>query len=59
VVAETDEGEMLVTKRSFGAKRGAKDKHRQNIFQDRCHVQGKLCSLIIDNESYSNVSSTA
>ena len=31
---------------------------RDNIFHTRCHVQNKVCSVIIDGESCTNVAST-
>ena len=30
----------------------------ENIFHTRCHVQNKVCSVIIDGGSCTNVSST-
>jgi len=34
------------------------DQQKENIFHMRCHVQKKVCSLIINSESCSNVAST-
>ncbi|RDY05369.1 hypothetical protein CR513_10808, partial [Mucuna pruriens] len=34
------------------------DSHGENIFHSRCHVTGKLCSIIIDGGSYINVASS-
>jgi hypothetical protein len=34
------------------------DQQRKNIFHIRCYVQNKVCSLIIDSGSYTNMSST-
>ena len=31
---------------------------RDNIFHTRCHVQNKLCSVIVDGGSCTNVAST-
>ena len=31
---------------------------RENIFHTRCHVQNKVCSVIIDGGSCTNVAST-
>ena len=31
---------------------------RENIFHTRCYVQDKVCSMIIDGGSYTNVAST-
>jgi len=58
VLAQSDEGEMLVIRRTLNVQRSTEDDQRENIFHSRCTVQGKVCSLIIDNGSYSNVAST-
>ena len=34
------------------------EQQREHLFHTRCHVQGKLCRVIIDGESCSNVAST-
>ena len=34
------------------------DEQRENIFHTRCHVRGKVCSMIIDGGSCTNVAST-
>ncbi|KAA3456927.1 hypothetical protein EPI10_003666 [Gossypium australe] len=44
-------GEMLVVKKSLSAQ-------RENLFHTRCHVQGKVCSLVINGGSCTNVAST-
>jgi len=31
---------------------------RQNLFHSRCHINDKLCPLLVDNGSYVNVAST-
>ena len=31
---------------------------RDNIFQTRCHVDSKVCSVIIDSGSFTNAAST-
>jgi hypothetical protein len=28
---------------------------RKNIFHTRCHITNKVCSMIIDSESYASV----
>ena len=34
------------------------EQQREHLFHTRCHVQGKLCRVIIDGESCSNIAST-
>ncbi|XP_012472433.1 uncharacterized protein LOC105789605 [Gossypium raimondii] len=34
------------------------EQQREHLFHTRCHVQGKICRVIIDGESCSNVAST-
>jgi hypothetical protein len=34
------------------------DKQRENIFHTRCHIQNKVCSMIIDGGSCANITST-
>ena len=55
VIAEADEGEILVLRRAPNSQRSEKEEQRENIFHSRCTVQGKVCSLIIDGGSYANV----
>jgi hypothetical protein len=31
---------------------------RENIFHTRCHVQNKICNLIINDGSYTNIANT-
>ncbi|XP_048605704.1 uncharacterized protein LOC125583155 [Brassica napus] len=51
-------GELLVTRRLLNAQPKAKeDEQRENLFHTRCLVQEKVCSLIIDGGSYTNVAS--
>ncbi|XP_016743192.1 uncharacterized protein [Gossypium hirsutum] len=52
------EGEMLVVKRSLGAQGTKIDPQRENLFHTRCFVRGKVCSLVIDEGSCTNVAST-
>ena len=54
------EGEALVTRRVLSAqvKEDAIEQHRENIFHTRCHVNNKVCSLIIDGGNYTDVAST-
>ena len=48
VIAEADEGELLVLRRALSSRKGDQDEQRENIFHSRCTVQGKVCSLIVD-----------
>jgi hypothetical protein len=34
------------------------DKQRDNIFHIRCHIQNKVCSMIIDGEICANIANT-
>ena len=38
-------------------KEDAVEQQHGNIFHTRCHVNNKVCSLIIDGENYANVAS--
>ncbi|KAJ9563958.1 hypothetical protein OSB04_009118 [Centaurea solstitialis] len=54
-----DEGELLVIRRSLHAKEvDPNDEQREQIFHSRCTIKGKVCSLIIDSGSCTNVAST-
>ncbi|XP_024014499.1 uncharacterized protein LOC112088448 [Eutrema salsugineum] len=60
---ETEEravcGELLVAWRVLIAQeRNKEEDQRENLFHTRCLVQGKVCSLIIDGGSCTNVAST-
>jgi len=48
VVEEADEGELLLLRRVLSNQKGVKDEQRENILHSHCTVQGKVCSLIID-----------
>ena len=52
------EGELLVVKRSLNIQVAKEEQQRDNIFHTRCHVRGKVCSLIIDGGSCTNVASS-
>ncbi|XP_012482912.1 uncharacterized protein LOC105797498 [Gossypium raimondii] len=52
------EGEALVIKRSLSLESKENEQQRDNIFHKRCDVQGKVCSVIIDEGSYTNVASS-
>ena len=49
----------LVTRRALSAQTRDQDKEqRENIFHTRCHVLDKVCSMIIDGGSCTNIAST-
>ena len=51
-------GELLVTRRLLNAQPKAKeDEQRENLFHTRCLIHDKVCSLIIDGGSCTNVAS--
>jgi hypothetical protein len=54
------EGESLVTRRALSAqvKEDDMEQQRENIFHTRCHINNKVCSMIIDGGSCTNVAST-
>ena len=53
------QGELLVVRRALSVQAKEDDEvQRENIFHTRCHVQNKVCSVIIDGGSYTNVTST-
>jgi len=52
-------GELLVTRRALSVQiKEDEEDQRENIFHTRCHVQNKVCSMIIDGGSCTNVAST-
>jgi hypothetical protein len=54
------EGESLVARRALSAqvKEDDIEQQRENIFHTRCHINNKVCSMIIDGGSCTNVAST-
>ncbi|GKV11001.1 hypothetical protein SLEP1_g22290 [Rubroshorea leprosula] len=53
------DGELLVTKRALNVQAKEDDEvQRDNIFHMRCHIKNKVCSVIIDGGSCTNVAST-
>ena len=53
------QGELLVSRRASSVQVKEEDEvQRENIFHSRCHVQNKVCSVIIDGGSCINVAST-
>jgi hypothetical protein len=53
-------GESLVARRALNThiKVDDTEQQRENIFHTRCHVNNKVCSMIIDGGSCTNVAST-
>jgi len=52
-------GELRVLQRILHVKDSSKEQSQQEyIFHSRCTIQGKVCSLIIDRGSCTNVAST-
>ncbi|RDX96093.1 hypothetical protein CR513_21298, partial [Mucuna pruriens] len=53
-----DEGDLLTVRRLMAAQVNMdSDFQRETIFHSRCHVKGKLCSIIIDSGSCDNMAS--
>ncbi|XP_010546452.1 PREDICTED: uncharacterized protein LOC104818534 [Tarenaya hassleriana] len=53
-------GELLVARRALNINaKEETDEQRENIFHTRAYVQGKVCILIIDGGSCTNVASTS
>ncbi|KAF8053936.1 hypothetical protein N665_1361s0006 [Sinapis alba] len=49
-------GELLVTRRTLNLQtKTVGDEQRENLFHTRCVVHGKVCSLVIDGGSCTNV----
>ena len=54
------QGELLVARRAFSVQvEEDKDVQWENIFHTRCHMNNKVCSVIIDGGSCTNVARTA
>ncbi|KAL4367433.1 hypothetical protein GQ457_05G022330 [Hibiscus cannabinus] len=51
-------GEILVVKRSLRMQTSQDDQQRENIFHTRFHLNDKVCIVIIDTSSCTNVAST-
>nr|KAJ0219875.1 hypothetical protein LSAT_V11C200063060 [Lactuca sativa] len=50
------QGDLLVARRALNIQsKEGDDAQRENIFHTRCYVQGKVCSVIIDGGSCTNV----
>ena len=53
------QGDMLMVRRLLGSQMQSQDDtQRENIFHTRCIINGKLCSLIVDGGSCTNVVSS-
>ncbi|XP_058005436.1 uncharacterized protein LOC131181399 [Hevea brasiliensis] len=57
-VEYADVGEMLVVRRTLSAHATKEEEQRENIFHTRCTILSKVCNVIIDGGSYTNVAST-
>ena len=56
---EAMQGDMLMVRRLLGSQmQPLNDTQRENIFHTRCTINGKLCSLIVDEGSCTNVASS-
>ncbi|XP_073112245.1 uncharacterized protein [Elaeis guineensis] len=53
-----DEGELLVIRRNLNLQAKVDDEQRENIFHTRCTIHDKVCGVIIDGGSCTNVAST-
>lgn len=51
------QGELLVARRALSTHAKEEEMHQKNIFTTRCNVQSKVCSMIIDKGSCTNVAS--
>ena len=55
---EAEKGDLYILRRLMGSMcRELNDTQRENIFHSRCLIEGKLCSLIIDSGSCTDVMS--
>ena len=54
------EGESLVARSALSAQVKEDDmkQQKENIFHTKCHINNKVCSMIIDGGSCTNVAST-
>ena len=59
-VVEPVNGDVLVTRHPLNMqpKVGGDEEQHEHIFHTRCHIKDKVCNLIIDSESCTNVAST-
>nr|XP_027186283.1 uncharacterized protein LOC101514004 [Cicer arietinum] len=52
------EGDLLMVRRLLGVQVKDDDSQKENIFHTRCLLDGKVCSLVVDSGSCTNVAST-
>jgi hypothetical protein len=55
---EPVKGDLLVVQRVLNAQIDVSDEQSENIFHTRCQIRDKVCGMIIDNGSCTNVAST-
>ena len=55
---EQGKGDLLVVQWVLNAQIDVSDEKRENIFHTRCQIRDKVCGMIIDNGSCTNVAST-
>ncbi|GAV90675.1 hypothetical protein CFOL_v3_34081 [Cephalotus follicularis] len=58
IIADPEDGELLVIRHALHVKEVGDDDQRENIFHSRCIIKERVCSLIIDGGSCSNVAAT-
>jgi len=51
-------GDLLVVQRVLNAQIDVSDEQRENNFHTRCQIRDKVCGMIIDNGSCTNVKGT-
>ncbi|XP_040967920.1 uncharacterized protein [Gossypium hirsutum] len=57
-IAESSKGEMLVVKRNLSVQTSVDKLQRENLFHTRGLVKERVCSIVIDGGSCTNVAST-
>lgn len=58
IIEYADEGELLVIRRALNLQAKVNIEQRENIFHTRCTINQKVCGVIIDGGSCTNVVST-
>ena len=57
---ETPEGDLLMIRRLLGGQsKSMEESQRENIFHTRCLINGKVCMVIIDGGSCTNMASAS